>query len=306
MKFLIVGPGAMGLLFSSRLKMIGEDVFLLDYKKERADYLNRNGIKVEGIRGSSHVYVPVITKEEIDFLPDFVMIFVKSYSTRSAAYEIKDAIGEDTCILTLQNGVGNIEVLGEVLKKKVYGGITAEGATLISTGHIKHAGSGDTIIGPVSEKTILLKEILNRAGFKTDVRDDVDSFIWGKLLINVGINALTAITRLKNGMIFQIEETRKIMKCAVKEAMEVVEKKGISLPYKDPVKKTEEVCKKTSGNISSMLQDILSKKITEIDSINGAIVREAERLGIDVPVNRTITYLIRAIQRTYKDRVERK
>ena len=306
MKFLIVGPGAMGLLFSSRLKIAGEDVFLLDYKKERADHLNREGIKVEGIKGSFHVCVPTVTKKEIDFLPDFVMVFVKSYSTRDAAYEIRDAVGKDTCILTLQNGVGNVEILEEVLKKKVYGGITSEGATLISTGHVRHAGSGDTIIGPVSEKTALLKDILNRAGFKTEVRDDVESFIWGKLLINVGINALTAITMLKNGMIVQIDELRDIMRCTVKEAMEIVKKKGIHLPYEDPIDKTEEVCRKTSGNISSMLQDILSKRITEIDSINGAIVKEAERLGIDVPVNKTITYLIRAIQRTYKDRIERK
>jgi len=304
MKFLIVGPGAMGLLFSARLKKIAEqDVFVLDYKRERAEYLNKNGIRVEGIKGEFHVDVPVLTKEEIDFSPDFVMVFVKSYSTKQAAQDIKEIVSDNTSIITLQNGIGNVEILEEVLRKKVYGGVTAEGATLLSIGHVRHAGYGDTIIGPVSENTLQLKQILDKAGFKTKVEDNVQSFIWGKLLINVGINAITALTGLKNGMLVKIDETKALMRECLREAMEVVNKKGINLPYKDPIEETEKVCERTAGNISSMLQDVLSNRLTEIDSINGAIVREAERLGISVPVNQTLTYLVRTIQKTYKQRI---
>ena len=306
-RLLIVGPGAMGLLFASRLKKLtSHEIFLLDYKKERAEFLNKQGIKVEGLKGEFHVYVPVITKEQIDFSPDFVLIFVKAYSTKDAAYELKEIVSEDSCVITLQNGIGNIEILEEVLKKKVYGGVTAEGATLISTGHVRHAGYGDTIIGPSSDKLTELRDILNKAGFSTQIRDDIESFLWGKLLINVGINALTAITGLRNGMLIQIEETKFIMHESLREAMEVVKKKKLKLPYEDPFQKTEEVCKKTAQNISSMLQDVLAQRPTEINFLNGAIVKESKKLGIDTPVNQALTFLIRAIQKTYKHRVTRR
>jgi len=307
MKFLIVGPGAMGLLFSARLKKMAEqEVFILDYKKERAEYLNKNGIRVEGIKGKFYVQVPVLTKEEVDFCPDFIMIFVKSYSTKQAAQDIKKIVSANTSVITLQNGIGNIEILEEELNKKVYGGVTAEGATLLATGHVRHAGYGKTIIGPSSEGMIKLAEVLSKAGFDTEMKDNIQSFIWGKLLINVGINAITALTRLKNGMLIEIDETKSLMKECLKEAIEVVNKKGISLPYKDPIKETEKVCERTAENVSSMLQDVLSNRLTEIDSINGAIVREAEKLGIKAPINQTLTYLVRTIQKTYQKRVSEK
>ncbi len=307
MKFLIVGPGAMGLLFASRLKKLTtHEIFLLDYKKERAEYLNKHGIRVEGLKGEFHVHVPTVTKEQVNFSPDFILIFVKAYSTKDVAYDLREIISEDSCVVTLQNGIGNIEILEDVLKKKVHGGVTAEGATLISTGHVRHAGYGDTIIGPSSEKLLKLKDVLNEAGFLTEVKDDIESFLWGKLLVNVGINALTAITGLRNGMLVQIEETKILMQECLKEAMEVVKKKKLKLPYDNPFQVTQQVCKKTAQNISSMLQDILAKRQTEIDFLNGAVVRESKKLGIDTPVNRALTFLVRAIQKTYEHRVDRK
>jgi 2-dehydropantoate 2-reductase len=307
MKFLIVGPGAMGLLFASRLKKLTtHEIFLLDYKKERAEYLNKHGIRVEGLKGEFHVHVPTVTKEQVNFSPDFILIFVKAYSTKDVAYDLREIISEGSCVVTLQNGIGNIEILEDVLKKKVHGGVTAEGATLISTGHVRHAGYGDTIIGPSSEKLLKLKDVLNEAGFFTEVKDDIESFLWGKLLVNVGINALTAITGLRNGMLVQIEETKILMQECLKEAMEVVKKKKLKLPYDNPFQVTQQVCKKTAQNISSMLQDILAKRQTEIDFLNGAVVRESKKLGIDTPVNRALTFLVRAIQKTYEHRVDRK
>ena len=297
----------MGLLFASRLKKLTtHEIFLLDYKKERAEYLNKHGIRVEGLKGEFHVHVPTVTKEQVNFSPDFILIFVKAYSTKDVAYDLREIISEDSCVVTLQNGIGNIEILEDVLKKKVHGGVTAEGATLISTGHVRHAGYGDTIIGPSSEKLLKLKDVLNEAGFFTEVKDDIESFLWGKLLINVGINALTAITGLRNGMLVQIEETEILMQECLKEAMEVVKKKKLKLPYDNPFQVTQQVCKKTAQNISSMLQDILAKRQTEIDFLNGAVVRESKKLGIDTPVNRALTFLVRAIQKTYEHRVDRK
>ncbi len=297
MRLLIVGPGAMGLLFSARLKRFtAGDVSLLDYKKERASFLNRKGIKVEGIKGEFCVNVPVFTKEDISFRPDFVLIFVKAYSTEKVAYVLKGLIKEDTRVITLQNGIGNIEILERILKRRVYGGITSEGATLLKEGHVRHAGTGETVIGPYDEMISELRFILNKAGFKTRITSDIEPFIWGKLLINSAINPLTAITGFKNGMLIKIDWTRRIMEECIRETEKVIKRKGIKLPYEDPVKKVYEVCEKTAENTSSMLQDIIRKKKTEIDFINGAIIREAEKMNISVPVNKVLTYLVKAIQ----------
>ncbi len=307
MKFLIIGPGAMGLLFASRLKKnANQEVFLMDYKEERAFFLNKKGIIVEGIRGRYHVNIPVITKESVNFIPDVILIFVKAYDTKSVAYEIKDIIDNKSIVITLQNGVGNIEILEEILKIQIYGGITAEGATLLNVGHIKHAGSGDTVIGPSDNRLIKIKNIFNKAHFNTFITDNLEGTIWSKLLINIAINPLTAITGLKNGMLYNIDDMRHIMQESLKEAITIVQKKNIKLTYDDPIKKVYEVCKRTADNISSMLQDILNQKPTEIDFLNGVIVREGKKLGINTPVNITLTNLIHTIEKTYKERIIKK
>ena len=303
MKFLIVGPGAMGCLFGARLKRSGFDVTLLDYLPERAEKINKQGIDIEGVTGSYHVNIPVLTGS-LNIQPDIAVICVKSDKTRKAAMTLNPLITPDTLIVTLQNGVGNIEILGEIFgKKRVMGGVTSEGANMVGLGKIRHAGQGTTVIGPSgpAEKIV---SAFNRAGFRTEASDDVESLIWGKLIINVGINALTALTGLKNGLLPRHKGTRLIMEDAVREAMEVVEAKGIRLPFSDPLARVIEVCEATSENRASMLQDVTNKKTTEIDFINGAIVREGRRLSIPVPVNHTLTSLIYAIQSTYDERID--
>lgn len=305
MRFLIMGPGAMGCLFSARLKMAGFDVTLLDYNRERADELNRQGIMVEGVSGEYSAMVPVVTGEIKDGF-DAALICVKSYRTRDAGESLKKILSPGTTIVTLQNGIGNIEILEDLFgKDNVLGGITAEGATVLGTGRIRHAGQGATVIGPEHRSRDAAKGLasaLNSAGFKTETTDNIDSLLWGKLIINAGINALTAVTGLKNGRLPDIEGTRSIMEELVKEAVAVAGAKNIRLPYNDPLGRVIEVCRATAGNISSMLQDVMNRKETEIDFINGAVAREGEAMGIQTPVNRALTSLVRAIQETYRER----
>ena len=209
-------------------------------------------------------------------------------------------------MLTLQNGLGNMEVLQEIFgKEKTLGGVTAEGATLLGDGHVRHAGRGDTKFGSEVPLGDILQKIVsafNDAGFKTQSADNVKSLIWGKLIVNVGINALTAITRLKNGRLPDVGGTMEVMESAVRESVAVADAKGIDLPYPDPLGRVVEVCRATAGNIASMLQDVLKQSITEVAFINGAIVREGEALGIPTPVNQTLTCLVQAIQDTYEER----
>ncbi len=307
MKILVVGPGAMGCLFASRLQKAGYMVALLDYSKERAERINAQGIIVEDVTGEYNVKVPVLSGE-LSSPPDLVLICVKSYKTREAGQAIEPWVPPQTTILSLQNGVGNIEILQEIFgSERVLGGVTAEGATLLGTGKIRHAGQGETIIGPKKGFEGTVEKIIaafNGAGFKTRSVNNVDDLIWGKLIINVGINALTAITRLKNGRLPYISGTRLILEEAVKEAVSVARAKNIQLPYADPVGRVLEVCEATAENIASMLQDVLKRKLTEIDFINGAIVREGKSLGIPTPVNFVLTSLVQAVQETYTQRIQ--
>jgi 2-dehydropantoate 2-reductase len=301
MRFLIVGPGAMGCLFGARLKMAGLDVTILDYNRERAEVLNRQGIMVEGVSGEHTAMVPVVVDKVKDRF-DFALLCVKANKTRAACESLKGMLHHETIIVTLQNGIGNLEILEGIFgKERVLGGVTAEGATMLGWGRIRHAGVGSTIIGPRGKRTESLISALNKADFKAEAADNVEGLLWGKLIVNAGINALTAVTRLKNGRLPEVTGTSLIMEELVREAEAVAAAKNIKLPYDDPLARVREVCRNTSGNIASMLQDVLNKKETEIDFINGAIVMEGEMLGIPTPANRTLAYLVKAIEESYQE-----
>jgi len=306
MDFLVVGPGAMGTLFAVNLKRAGHSVTMLDHDAERARRISENALRVEGTDGSIDEHISVSTEPPAS-QPDLVLICVKAHQTHAAAERLKGWLGDRTVLLTLQNGIGNAKILVEAFgHDRVYWGVTAEGATLLAPGHIRHAGSGETVIGPEGRSGDLLPSVVsafNEAGFKTRAAKDVDALIWGKLIINVGINALTAVTRLKNGRLPDIEGTRDLMAALVEEAVAVAKAKGVELPYPDPMERVLEVCRATGDNIASMLQDVLKERMTEVAFINGAIVREGQALGIPTPVNRTLTRLVEALQVSYSDRI---
>ncbi len=308
MNFLVVGPGAMGCLFASRLKKVGHHVIIADYKPERADFINRHGIRLEEPTGEERFHVPAVTDRIVEG-PDVALFCVKANQTREAAEEVAPWLNLQTSVLTLQNGIGNLELLQEVFGKgRVLGGVTAEGATLLGPGHARHAGQGQTIIGPAGEVDGPVAKIVRAfegAGFDTRSADNVETLIWGKLIVNVGINALTGITRVKNGELAELPGARTVMEMAVQEAVTVADARGVQLPYPDPFERVLEVCRATAGNVASMLQDILGERLTEIQSINGAIVREGTRLGIPTPVNLTLTSLVEAIQTSYDRRITR-
>lgn len=304
MKIVIVGAGAMGCLFAAFLTKSKEEIWLLDKNKEKTAEINEKGIYLQGVSGSWQAKVK-ITSNAIEIgKSDLILICVKSFNTKQAIEQIKPILKEDTKILTLQNGIGNVEIISEIVgEEKVIAGITSQGATLIDTGKIQHAGSGETIIGVIDGKTPVelrsIREIFNKVGLETKMSRDIKSLIWSKLIINVGINALAAITRLPNGKLTEYEGTKRILRDAVTEATRIVKRKRIKLIFDDPLAKVEAVCESTANNHSSMLQDILRKKRTEIDYINGVIVRLGQEMGINVPTNKLLLDLVKTIESSY-------
>lgn len=308
MKIVIVGPGAMGCLFAAFLSKSKEEVWLLDKNKESAAKINEVGISLEGVSGNWQAKPKATANVQDIGKADLILICVKSFHTKQAVEQIKPLLQQNTKIMTLQNGIGNLEIIAELSgEDKVIGGITSEGATLIDTGRIHHAGHGETIIGTLDGKVPVeirsIREVFNKVGLQTKMSRDIKGLAWSKLIINVGINALTAITRLPNGKLTEFEGTKRILRDAVTEATRIAKRKRIKLIYDDPLAKVEAVCESTSANISSMLQDVLRKKRTEIDFINGVIVRLGQELGIAVPTNRLLVDLVKTIESSYKLRL---
>lgn len=309
MKTVIVGPGAIGSLFSAFLARSKEEVWLLDKDRERARKISKKGITVEGVSGNWQVKVGVTADPREIGRSDLVIICVKSYDTKEAIIYASSLIGKDTQVLTLQNGLGNIEIIGETVgSKKVIGGLTNQGATLIESGHIRHAGRGETVIGRLDGRLTpelhRICRVFNRAGLETKISKDIEGMLWSKLIVNCGINAITAITRLNNGRLVEFEGSRRILREAVAEAVKVAKKRRIKLIYDDPIVKVEAVCRATGANISSMLQDILREKPTEIDFINGVIVQQGRSLKVLTPVNSILVDLVKTIEATYNLRIE--
>lgn len=304
MKIVVVGPGAMGCLIAAFLSKSKEELWLLSRNGDNAARLGSSGISLEGASGTWQAKVKTTSKIQDIEKCDLIIICVKSFNTKQALDEIKPLISENTKILTLQNGLGNIETISEIAgEDKVIAGVTNEGATLIDTGKIRHAGRGETIIGTVNGKTPVemraIRELFNKVGLETKMSRDIKGLIWSKLIINVGINALSAITRLPNGKLIEYEGTKRILRDAVTEAARIAKRKRVKLIFEDPLAKVEAVCEATAGNLSSMLQDILRKKRTEVDFINGVIVRLGQELGISVPTNKLLLDLIKTIESSY-------
>jgi len=301
MKTVIMGAGAMGSLFGGLLTLSGEDVWLVDIWKENIDAMRSNGLKVED-RGKVQI-IPVKATTDVASVgkADLILFFVKTYQTEKAVSDVLVLQKENTVFLTLQNGLGNEETIcKKVNRKKVILGVTGQGATFLGPGHIRHAGWGKTYVGELDEKitdrVTQIAQVFRKAGIETEVSSHIHDLVWEKLLVNVGINALAALTGLKNGQLLDYPETVRLMEALVSEAVEVTRRKEIQID-ENPMNRVKVVIEATRENRCSMGQDLDYKRRTEIDAINGAVVREAERFGISVPYNQMITDLIKVVEK---------
>ncbi|NLE75784.1 MAG: 2-dehydropantoate 2-reductase [Chloroflexi bacterium] len=307
MKIVVIGSGAMGSLYGAYLSRVAQ-VTLFDPWPEHVQALQRDGLLLEELDGSqTRVRVAATTDPASLTHADLAIVFVKSHQTPWAADVAQKALRPSGLALTLQNGVGNREALAEVLgDARAVQGVTAHGATLLGPGRVRHAGKGPTHLGLTAANEASVREVgtaFEAAGLEVHLSSDLDSLIWGKLVINVGINALTAVLRVPNGHLAEIPAARALMSQAVEEAVAVAQALGIRLPYPDAVARTVEVCQATARNRSSMLQDVLRGSPTEIDVINHAVVQQGQRLGLPTPVNALLTQLVHAMEGSYAVRL---
>lgn len=305
MHILILGAGAIGSLLGARLSRTQARVSLLTTDREHIKAIADKGLLLEELDGSiSVLQIPGYDRPgDVPGLMDLVIVAVKSYDTPPALSSIRACCHASTLFLTLQNGIGNWELISSVVgTEPVLVGVTAQGATLVGPGRIRHGGNGPTTLGefrgPPSQRVESLLELFREAGFQVASSGQMEQLVWEKLMINVGINAITALTGIRNGAVARLDTARDLCVTAVREAMAVAKAKGFPMPEEMP-QRVISVAGATAVNRSSMGQDVDRHAQTEIDVINGAIVRFGEEAGLLTPVNRTLTQLIRIKETNY-------
>lgn len=309
MHFLLAGPGALGCLLGSiitkGLAATGDRLTLLDHDTERAKFLTGQGIVYQ--QGAVCTTIPVtVTSDPQDLDPvDVVLLCVKSYDVAASLALCRPLLTENTIVVFLQNGISHLS-MGDLLgPASAAFGTTTEGAHLLARGHVRHAGSGVTYLGflhPPDNRGALLLErtqtLLTAGGLQVSCTDKILARIWAKLFINIGINALTAILDCKNGELLTLPGTSERMRRAVDETLRIALAEGIQV-MDDPYLATQIVCRKTAGNVSSMLQDVRNGRRTEIEAINGAVVAKGLHHGIKTPENALLYRQVQEIEAGY-------
>jgi len=302
MRLAIVGCGALGSLFAAVLHS-RTDLVMLGHWPEQLARLCSSGLTMIHPDGSRSIHNFTVTENPSQIRAvDLALVLVKAYQTNRAAFEINQLLTEDGLAITLQNGLGNVDVLGRILgPDRVTQGITALGATMHKPGEVRFAGHGPTHLAQLGEKPRLVRELaglMNNSGYETHLSGDLDGLTWGKLAISSGINPLTALLQVTNGFLASDSQARELMFAAAEETAAVARALGIDLPYPDASQRVFEVSQATAENRSSMLQDVMRGTQTEVDAICGAVVRYGHLTGQSTPLNEEYLRLIQSVNTT--------
>ena len=279
---------------------------MLDHDSRRAALLQHSGLTLERDGRLEHFPVQA-TADARQIAPvPLVLVCVKSPALPQTLPSLRPLLTENTLLLAWQNGIAHLPVLLDAGLPCVVGvAVTSLGAHLLGPGRVRFGGAGSTSLGfpgQVSQEARValqgVAELFRSAGLEAVVEPDILAQVWNKLLVNVGINALTAIHNCENGALLRNGQALGLLRAAVLEAAGVAQAKGIGIAP-DPVARTIAVCRATADNISSMLQDVRSKRQTEIEAINGAVLEEARRLGVAAPANAELFAAVKGLGKGY-------
>jgi len=293
MRIVVVGAGALGGLVGAQLTEAGEEVALVEVNQARVKLLNETGLYVSaGAKGEQCVRVRVVGSVQGLEEADLVFISVKSYQTRAAVEGVSSVIGPKTFVLSMQNGIGNAETMAELLgPDRVLSGITYHSIQHTGPNRIRYrAGIKPIQIAPfngvLTPAVEAVGEVFRRAGLNTDVVENIDHAVWQKLLHNAVVNPVSALTGLTCREMLDDEALQSFMRACCLEIVEVMKARGVPIiDEEDPYRPVVGSQKALGKNRPSMWQDLARGFPTEVDAINGAVVREAERLGLRAPLN---------------------
>jgi 2-dehydropantoate 2-reductase len=298
MNIVIVGAGAIGSLFGALLAK--KNTVVLVGRTPHITTIQHNGLN---ITGKTHLHVKlsaVDSIKDVSISANLIILTVKSYDTETAIKHIEPLIHDETMVMSLQNGLDNIEKMKHILEKdKILAGVTTHGAIFSHPGTIRHTGKGKTILGTLdgsqSKRLENIVHLFNHAGIETQASNDIMKEIWAKAIINSSINPLTAFFNCKNGYLLENPLLEKTIEIICKESTCIAKAEGISISALDMIQRTKEVIKDTAKNYSSMLQSIQQGKKTEIDSINGKLITIGKQHRIDTSLNNILVELVTSL-----------
>jgi len=292
----------MGSLYGANLARVGESVALFDPWQEHIEAIRDSGLRMSGLHGD--FTATVLATTDLAELPptDVAIVFVNSYDTLAAAAAAKQILRPAGYCITFQNGLGNLDVLNEVLKQhNVLGGLSFHSADTQAPGQVKHTNEGPTYLGEQNGEStprlVELAELLARADMQPAIEEDILTTIWGKFIHNCGLNALCAITDLRPAHIGEVPELDALQSAIINEALALATAKGIPLSDPAPLQSIKDYGARKYHRVS-MQQHLDRGRLTEIDSLNGYIVRESRKLGLDAPANAALTALMKGRHHT--------
>ena len=284
----------------------GSEVYFVDQWKEHIDKINENGLKMTDEKEDWYVKVDARTSAEGMGPVDLVIVLVKSFATKEAVSQLKETnvIGENTLVMSLQNGLGNEETIAEVVgEANVISGKTYVGGRLLSPGYVSAGVKGKytyigELTGEITDRIQAVCDEFNKAGLLCEVSDNIKGLIWDKLLINVAAGALCGITRLPYGPLYEEEYIKETAVAAIQEGIDVAKAAGVKLKSEDPEYPWYAASEGLPETFkTSILQSLELKRPTEIDFINGSVVEWGKKFGIPTPVNRTLVTCVKGIEK---------
>jgi 2-dehydropantoate 2-reductase len=311
MKIAVVGAGAMGSLFGARLTEAGvADVTLYDVNKPHMAAVRDGGLSFEDGEETRRVAIRATADPDEVGKVDFIIFFCKYPDSRQAIRDAQPMLTDDTVVWTPQNGIGNVDIIAELVpERRIAKGLTSSTSIQTGPGRIRtnFQGETETFIWPVAGgPNDVVREaagLLTKAGLPTYLADDIDYRIWRKLCVNTTLTALTAAINTAIGPVGESPYGQELMHRVVEEVVTVARKKDIPLTFEDGFGYVEELRRKAFHHIGSTTGDMQNKKMTEIDAMNGAVVREGRKLGIPTPVNETVTQIVHLLEATRGDRL---
>lgn len=305
MKIAIIGAGAMGNLYGAYLSRNNE-VYMIDINQLTIDSINGNGLMIyeKNTQQTEQYHVEAFTNSSHLGAMDLVIFFVKNIYNISALKNNLSLFGQHTLVMSLQNGAGNDKDLAQYIKKEnIIIGTTEHNCTNLGLGRISHNISGITNIGMVvyNENIVgAVAELFENSGIQTNINENIQKIIWSKLFINMSLNSTTAILNCKVGYLHESKDATEIIRNILSEAVDVAIADGTYFNKEAVIEKVEtHIREDFSEAITSMNQDVSNKRLTEIDHINGAVVRAAKEYGISTPYNDFIVHLIHSLEGLY-------
>lgn len=304
MKIVIVGAGAMGSLFAGHLGLNEDnEVWAYDVWQEHVDAISENGLLMVK-NGVEHIVKINATSDPCTIgKSDLIIVLTKYIHTENAMNDIKDIIGENTKIITLQNGIGNVDILLKYVdKSNILFGLTTLPSELIKPGHIEVSGGGVTYAWPYNNE--LTDEILEieknfiQSDLDFMINKDIHHKIWSKLMVNCSVAVVCAINKTKVGALIDNSSAVKLIENIVKEITVVANAKGIDIDYEKSLKNVMKVAREGYEHYPSIAVDIMKGRKTEIDCLNGAVITEGLKNKINVPFNEAVYLMIKTIEET--------